>query len=147
MQDTPGQLGQTAHFRPLSQAQPGQLGLAAHFRPLGQAQPGQLGLAVQLASNVLVRVLDAAGRPVAAGLTLTLSYPAGPAPPTLETLAYAAARPVYRTLPPGTVLRVAAAGPGFAPASTTCEVPASGLLTCTLVVQRRRSANRLVRWR
>lgn len=127
---------------------PGQVGLAAHTQPLGLAVAGQLGLAVQLASNVLVRVLDAAGRPVAAGLTLTLRYP-GPdaaAPPTLETLAYAAARPVHRTLPPGTTLAVAAAGPGFAAAATTCQVPASGQLTCTLVVQRRRSANRLVRW-
>ena len=127
---------------------PGQLGLAAYFGPLGLAQPGQLGLAVQLAGHVLVRVLDQAGRPVAAGLTLTLSYP-GPdaaAPPTTETLAYAAAQPVRRTLPPGTLLQAAAAGPGFDGASASCLVPASGQATCTLVVRRRR-AGRLLRWR
>ena len=127
---------------------PGQLGLAAHFRPLGLAQPGHTGLAVQLAGHVLVRVLDQAGRPVAAGLTLTLSYP-GPdatAPPTTETLAYAATQPVRRTLPPGTLLQAAAAGPGFDGASATCLVPASGQATCTLVVRRRR-AGRLLRWR
>jgi len=128
----------------------GQLGLAAHFRPLGQALAGQLGLAVQLASNVLVRVLDPAGRPVAAGLTLTLSYPdsAAPdpaAPPLTETLAYAAARPVYRTLPPGSVLHATAAGPGYLAASASCVVPASGLATCTLVVARP-PANQLLRW-
>jgi hypothetical protein len=130
---------------------PGQLGLAAHFRPLGLAQAGQLGLAVQLASNVLVRVLDPAGRPVAAGLTLTLHYPDPAAPdPTAaplltETLAYAATRPVYRTLPPGSVLHATATGPGYPAASATCQVPASGLATCTLVVARPR-ANRLLLW-
>jgi len=125
----------------------GQLGLATHTYLPSAVPAGQRGLAVQLASNVLLRVLDQAGRPVAGGLALTLSYPGPTGEPLTETLAYAATPPVRRSLPPGATLAVAASGAAFAPASAHYLVPATGPLVATLVVERRLRANRLLRWR